>query len=104
MATIYGPYTADTLDIVAGTSAPHILGVYGWLATSGDPANPNKVEIYDNTTNTGTKIITIVEEASQVGTGNFNLMLRERVGLSTGLSVDITLSGGATCEIWLLVE
>ena len=104
MATIYGPYSADSLDIVSGTSAPHILGVYGWFTTSGDPANPCKVSIYDNTTNAGTKLITIIEEVSQLGTGNFDLMFREPVGLSTGLSVDITLAGAGTCEIWLLVE
>lgn len=106
MPTVLGPYTADSTDLASDLTEVQFLGCWALISHSGDPSTPNKFAIYDNTTNTGTKILEVCEAdgGSMSAVFNYSLILPKRLMMSGNLSLDITTTGGSAVQVWILVE
>ena len=105
MPTVLGPYIADETDLASGLKEVQLLGVWATFVSSGDPASPHSFRIYDNTTNTGTKLLEVFEAPNQPGENqNYSLMFPKRLSMSGNLSLDITTAGGSAVQVWILVE
>jgi len=86
-------YTSDQNAIVSGP------GYFYGVIVMTDGTNPVTVEIYDNTSGTGTKIIPDWVATTGEADRSQRLSFYPPLSFNTGLSVDITIGGGSTSYV-----
>ena len=104
MAYVLGPYTADAVNILSGIGSARVLGFYARFTTSGDPANPVTVDIYDNTANRGTNLLAVIEETGLIGGGNYQHWFPQPVQMDIGMSLDVTITSPGAVSFWVVLE
>ena len=103
MPTVLGPYTADAINITSGMATVGLLGVYGTMATSGNPVDPVNFIIYDAPTNSGNKLFTYNEPVGQAF-DTFFYMFPQRIDATGNLSLDVTASAPGSITVYVLVH
>ncbi len=89
-------YTADQAAVYTGR------GLFKGMLITTDGTNNVTVSVYDNTANSGTKIIpTFVALGSSYTTA---VSYDPGVAFATGISVDVTIAGGGTASYQVLYD
>lgn len=69
----------------------------GILVTN-DGTNAVTINIYDNTSGSGTKIVPTLYISASASTRNWALDVSPGLKANTGIYVDVSVAGGGTCE------